>query len=60
MPEKMLKFVDIDQQNPFKRDKIERKADFNEIYTNLSMKELRNSQAGVHSVECLSVRFIAH
>ena len=32
MTEKMLKFVDIDQQNPFKRDKIERKADFNEIY----------------------------
>ena len=32
MPEKMLKFVDIDQKNPSKRDKIERKADFNEIY----------------------------
>ena len=28
MPEKMLKFVDIDQQNPSKRDKIERKEDF--------------------------------
>ena len=32
MPEKMLKFVDIDQQNPSKRDKIERKVDFNEIF----------------------------
>ena len=29
MSEKMLKFVDIDQQNPSKRDKIERKEDFN-------------------------------
>ena len=32
MTQKMLKFVNIDQQNPSKRDKIERKQDFNEIY----------------------------
>ena len=32
MTEKMLKFVDINQENPSKRDKIERKIDFDEIY----------------------------
>ena len=32
MNEKMLKFVDINQENPSKRDKTERKIDFNEIY----------------------------
>ena len=31
MNEKMLKFVDINQENPSKRDKIERKVDFDEI-----------------------------
>ena len=32
MTEKMLKFVNIGQQNPPKRDKLDRKEDFNEIY----------------------------
>ena len=32
MSEKMLKFVDIDQKNPSKRNEIERKNDFDEIY----------------------------
>ena len=32
MTEKMLKFVDINQKNPSKRNKIERKNDFDEIY----------------------------
>ena len=32
MPENMLKFVKIGQQNPPKRDTDERKEDFNEIY----------------------------
>jgi len=32
MTEKMLKFVDINQENPSKRDKIQRKIDFDEIY----------------------------
>ena len=32
MSEKMLKFVDIGQQNPPKRDISERKEDFDEIY----------------------------
>ena len=52
MTEKMLKFVDIDQQNPFKRDKIERKADFNEIYNEFideraKKQSSRCSQCGV-------------
>ena len=32
MSEKMLKFVDIGQQNPPKRDISDRKEDFDEIY----------------------------
>ena len=32
MSEKMLKFVNIGQQNPPKRDTDNRKEDFNEIY----------------------------
>jgi glutamate synthase (NADPH/NADH) small chain len=32
MSDKMLKFVEIGQQNPPKRDVIKRKSDFNEIY----------------------------
>ena len=32
MTEKMLKFVDINQKNPSKRNKIERKNEFDEIY----------------------------
>ena len=32
MTNKMLKFVDIGQQNPPKRDKSQRKEDFGEIY----------------------------
>ena len=31
MPEKMLKFIDIDQKNPSKRNESERKTDFKEI-----------------------------
>ena len=43
----MLKFVDIDQQNPSKRDKIERKEDFNEIYD-----EFINERAKEQSSRC--------
>ena len=32
MPEKMLKFVNLDLQNPPKRSVDQRKQDFNEIY----------------------------
>jgi glutamate synthase (NADPH/NADH) small chain len=52
MTEKMLKFVDINQENPSKRDKIERKIDFNEIYGEFinekaSQQSSRCSQCGV-------------
>ena len=36
MTEKMLKFVKLGQQNPPKREIIERKDDFNEIYKAVS------------------------
>ena len=47
MIQKMLKFVNIGQQNPPKRDKIERKQDFNEIY-----KEFINKRAKEQSSRC--------
>ena len=40
MPEKMLKFVKLGQQNPPKREILEREEDFNEIY-----KEFINEKA---------------
>ena len=43
----MLKFVNICQQNPPKRDKIERKQDFNEIY-----KKFINERAKEQSSRC--------
>ena len=52
MSKKMLKFVDINQENPSKRDKIERKVDFDEIYGEFinekaSQQSSRCSQCGV-------------
>ena len=44
MSEKMLKFVDIGQQNPPKRDKELRKDDFNEIYSEF-IKEKAKEQS---------------
>ncbi len=47
MPKKMLKFVDIDKENPSKREVITRKEDFNEIY-----KEFINTKAKEQSSRC--------
>ncbi len=47
MTEKMLKFVKLGQQNPPKREIIERKDDFNEIY-----KEFINEKAKEQSSRC--------
>ena len=47
MTEKMLKFVDINQEDPLKRDKIERKVDFDEIYG-----EFINEKATQQSSRC--------
>jgi len=43
----MLKFVDTNQENPTKRDKIERKFDFDEIY-----EEFINEKASQQSSRC--------
>ena len=47
MPEKMLKFVKLGKQNPPKRETLERKEDFNEIY-----KEFINEKAKEQSSRC--------
>jgi len=47
MTEKMLKFININQESPLKRDKIERKVDFEEIY-----KEFINEKAIQQSSRC--------
>ena len=47
MPKRMLKFVDIDKENPSKREVITRKEDFNEIY-----KEFINAKAKEQSSRC--------
>ena len=52
MTEKMLKFTNINQKNPSKRNEIERKSDFNEIYAefiheNANKQSSRCSQCGV-------------
>ena len=47
MPEKMLKFVNIGQQNPPKRKTDDRKDDFKEIYT-----EFINEKANEQSSRC--------
>ena len=52
MSEKMLKFIDIDQKNPSKRNESERKSDFKDIYAefiheNANKQSSRCSQCGV-------------
>ena len=52
MSEKMLKFIEIDQKNPSKRNESERKTDFKEIYAefiheNANKQSSRCSQCGV-------------
>ena len=47
MSDKMLKFTQIGQQNPTKRDVVKRKSDFNEIY-----KEFINEKAKEQSSRC--------
>ena len=52
MSEKMLKFVNIGQQNPPKRDTDNRKEDFNEIY-----KEFIHGKAQEQSSRVLNAEF---
>ena len=58
MPEKMLKFTKLGQQNPPKREVLQRKEDFKEIYNEFINKKQANSQADVHNVEFHFVKFI--
>ena len=47
MTDKMLKFIKLEQQNPPKREVLERKEDFNEIYS-----EFINEKAKEQSSRC--------
>ena len=47
MTEKMLQFVKLDKKNPDKREVLDRKGDFNEIY-----KEFINEKAKEQSSRC--------
>ena len=58
MSEKMLKFVDIDQKNPSKRNESERKSDFNEIYSEFIHEMQINSLVDVHNVGFHFAKFI--
>ena len=59
MADNMLKFVKIGQQTPPKREVLERKEDFKEIYKELLTKRLKNNLVDVLNVEFHFVRFIA-
>ena len=58
MSEKMLKFVEIGQQNPPKRDKNSRKEDFNEIYSEFIKGKAneQSSREGEHHLNSISRR----
>jgi len=47
MPERMLKFVSVPQQQPAKRNVVERRTDFDEIY-----KRFADGEAAVQSSRC--------
>jgi len=52
MPEKMLKFTKLGQQNPPKREVLDRKDDFNEIYNGFISDRAKDNPVDVLSVEC--------
>ena len=61
MSDKMLKFVDIGQQTPPKREvSIIEKKILMKFIKNLSMKELVNNQAGALNVEFHFAKYIVH
>ena len=54
MTEKMLKFVNINQKNPSKRNEIERKKDFDEIYAEFINENANKQSSTIHHDEhCL-------
>ena len=58
MSEKMLKFVNIGQQNPPKRDTDNRKEDLMRSIKNLFMEKLKNSPADVLNAEFPFAKYI--
>jgi len=60
MSDKMLKFINVGQQTPPKREVLTRKDDFNEIYSEYIHEKQLSNQADVHNVVFLFVRFIVH
>ena len=60
MSEKMLKFVDIGQQNPPKRDISDRKEDFDEIYKEFLKDRAVQQSSSVPNVEYHFAKFIVH
>ena len=58
MSEKMLKFVNIGQQNPPKRDTDNGRRILMRSIKNLFMEKLKNSRAGVLNAEFHFVKYI--
>ena len=58
MPDKMLKFVKIGQQNPPKREVDLRKEDFNEIYDEFISNKAKEQSSRCSHVEFHFARFI--
>jgi hypothetical protein len=59
MSDKMLKFINIGQQNPPKRGVSNRKDDLTRFTRNLFKKKLVNKQVDALSVESHFAKFIA-
>ena len=57
MSEKMLKFVEIGQQNPPKRKTDSRKEDFNEIYKEFIHEVQKINLVDAHNVAYLFAKF---
>ena len=60
MTDKMLKFVEIGQQTPPKRDIDTRKDDFKEIYDEFINQKPKSNLADAHNVVSLFAKFIVH
>ena len=59
MSEKMLKFVDLGQQSPPKRQIKDRKEDFNEIYKEFISLRQKSSLVDVRNAVFLSAKYTA-
>ena len=55
----MLKFVDVNQETPVKRQTDSRKKDFNEIYDQYITDKAKNNLVDALNAEFLFVKYIA-